>query len=73
MTEEKATNQELISKCFYYINGFKRHRALAQIRKQEGKFDKSIYHELKSYQLLDSLELTLRAVQKGVRELGDDD
>lgn len=65
------TNEDLIGKCFYYINSFKRHRALAHIRRIEGDSEKAIYHELKQYQFIDSLELALRAIQKGARGIED--
>lgn len=60
-------NNELLAKCFSYINSFKRHRALAHINRIEGDQAKANFHELKQYQFLDSLELGLRAMQKGVR------
>lgn len=71
--EEKneMTNEDLIGKCFYYINSFKRHRALAHIRRIEGDSEGAIYHELKQYQFIDSLELALRAIQKGARGIDD--
>lgn len=58
-----------MEKCFYYINSFKRHRALAHINRIEGKRENANYHDLKTYQFMDTLELALRAIQKGVREL----
>lgn len=69
--KNEMTNEDLIGKCFYYINSFKRHRALAHIRRIEGDSERAIYHELKQYQFIDSLELALRAIQKGAREIDD--
>lgn len=70
MTEPTTiTDKELLSQCFYYINSFKRHRALAHIKRIEGKKDDANYHDLKTYQFMDTLELGLRAIQKGVRDL----
>lgn len=69
-TETKVsqmTQQELITQCFYYLNSFKRHRALEQIKKNEGSHDQTQYHVLKQYQFIDALELGLRAIQKGER------
>lgn len=65
----KVSNQDLISKCFFYLNSFKRHRALANIKRLEGDRQQAEYHELKQYQFSDSLELGLRAIQKGMRDL----
>lgn len=72
---EPLSDKELLSQCFYYINSFKRHRALAHIKRIEGKKDDANYHDLKTYQFMDTLELGLRAIQKGVRleEIDDSD
>ena len=69
MTENNTTvtNQELVSKAFYYLNSYKRHRALEQINRLDGKRDIANFHQLKQYQFIDSLELALRAIQKGTR------
>lgn len=69
MTE--LSQRELIGKCFSYLNSFKRHRALANIKRMEGDQVNAQYHELKSYQLMDSLELGLRALQKGMRDIDE--
>lgn len=69
---QSMTNQELISQCFYYLNSFKRHRALENIKRLEGDRDGANFHELKQYQFIDSLELGLRAVQKGAREISEE-
>lgn len=65
------TDTELISQCFYYLNSFKRHRALMHIKRLENNRDLANYHELKQYQFLDSLELGLRAIQKGARDINN--
>lgn len=59
---------ELCHQAFYYLNSFKRHRALEQIRKNEGKESEATYNQLKQYQFIDALELALRAIQKSVRD-----
>lgn len=67
---------DLTSQAFRYINSYKRHRTLAEAARCDGNTDKAIYHELKQYKCFDGLELTLRAIQKGFREideLGDED
>lgn len=60
-----------MEKCFYYINSFKRHRALAHVNRIEGNRENANYHDLKSYQFIDTLELGMRAIQKNVRSLED--
>lgn len=67
----EKTNIDLIGLAFKNINGFKRHRSLAETSRQEGNTDRAIYHELKQYKFIDGLELTLRAIQKGLRELDE--
>jgi hypothetical protein len=62
----EMTNLELVQQCFYHLNTFKRHRALANIKRNEGEHDKANFHELKEYQFLDNLELGLRAIQKSL-------
>lgn len=61
------TKEELMKNCFYYLNSFKRHRALALIKRNEGKLQECAFDELKMYQFIDSLELGLRAIQKDMR------
>lgn len=63
-----TTNIDLISQCFYSLNSYKRHRALALIKKEEGKSLDAQYHELKQYQLIDNLELGMRALQRALYE-----
>lgn len=65
------TEQNLLSECFYYINSFKRHRVLENVRRQSGDIPKANYHRLKQFELIDALELALRAVQKGKRSMGE--
>ena len=55
---------ELVNQCFQALNTFKRHRALANIKRAEGKYDEAILNELRQYQNFDNLELALRALQK---------
>jgi hypothetical protein len=56
---------------FNHLNSFKRNRALAEIRKEEGKQEQSQFHELMSFKDIDKLELQLRALQKEIRETED--
>lgn len=58
------TKQDLIKEAFRKIDMFKRHRALWDI---EG-FDKRSFHELQMYKMIDQLELSLRAINKELRE-----
>jgi hypothetical protein len=73
-TEEEPTMTELdqVKQLFNHLNSFKRNRALAEIRKEEGKSDQSQFHELMSFKDIDKLELGLRALQKHLRELPED-
>lgn len=71
-TNQDITQTELFKNSFYYLNSFKRHRALANMSRLEGNMEKANRHELKSYQFIDSLELSLRALQKGHRELDEE-
>lgn len=64
-TSGEMTQEALIKQAFYYLNSFKRHRALAQIKQHEGDRDAKNYNDLKCYQFIDSLELALRAIQSG--------
>lgn len=65
------TERDLIKESFMYLNSYKRHRALANIKRMEGKRDEANFHQLKTYQLIDSLELALRAIQKGLRDFDE--
>lgn len=65
---QNKTQSELVNLGFTYANSFKRHRALAQIKKYEGDTDQSNYHNMKTYEMFDNLELTLRAIQRGMKE-----
>jgi len=69
--EKAKTNMDLIGLAFKNINAYKRHRVLAESARRDGNTEKAIYHELKRYQYIDSLELTLRAIQKGLREIDE--
>lgn len=62
------SSQDLFKVAFSRLNDFKRHRALAKEAEMEGNREKENYHILKQYQLFDSLELSLRALQKDSRE-----
>jgi hypothetical protein len=70
---EKLSTDELVGKAFYYLNSFKRHRALANIEKSGGNYEEFLKNELKQFQFFDNLELTLRALQKEIRGEKDED
>ncbi|AMQ66660.1 head-tail joining protein [Bacillus phage Mgbh1] len=72
-TNDRLTQRELIDKAFTYLNAFKRHRALAHIKRNERDYEKANYHEMRAYQTFDSLELSLRAIQRGQRDLDGGD
>jgi hypothetical protein len=57
---------ELIQEAFGYLNSFKRHRALVDIKQDDRK-----YNELQMYKMIDRLELALRAINKEVRTPND--
>lgn len=58
------TKQDLIREAFKKIDTFKRHRALYDIE----SFEKRSFHELQMYKMIDQLELSLRAINKELRE-----
>lgn len=60
------SREDLITEAFGYINSFKRHRALSDIKPQDKR-----YHELQMYKMIDYLELSMRAIKKDVRS-GED-
>ena len=70
-TNNTLTQKELIDKCFTYWNALKRHRALADIKKNEGNRDAYNFHLMKMYQMGDQLELSLRALQRGQRQIDE--
>lgn len=70
---ERMSQQDLISKAFYYWNSMKRHRALAEIKRIEGTQEEVNYHTVKMYQFSEQMELALRAIQKGQREIAESD
>lgn len=61
------TKADLIHKAFGFINNFKRHRALREIE----DYSKREHHELQMYKQIDQLELTLRALNKEIRQEAD--
>ena len=56
------STHDLIQEAFGYLNSFKRHRALAQVKETDKQ-----YNELQMYKMIDQLELALRAINKDVR------
>ena len=63
------SNRDLVGMAFRSLNSYKRHRALAESARKDNRTEKAIFHDLKQYKDIDSLELALRAIQKGLREL----
>lgn len=70
-TYNNGKNKDLISQAFSYVNDFKRSRTIAEASRKDNNMDKAIFNELKQYKSIDGLELTLRAIQKGLRELDE--
>jgi hypothetical protein len=60
--------QDLISEAFKYLNGYKRARALEQIERDKGETQRTVFRRVEQYELIDKLELTLRAIQRQIRE-----
>lgn len=65
-----ADTANLCRQAFKAINNFKRHRTLSDTV-VDGK-DK-MYHELQMYKQMDSLELTVRAIQLNERLSGEEE
>lgn len=65
--------EENFNNAFYHINSFKRHRSQHNMERSKPSADKELlqYNELKMYQFIDNLELTIRALQKTYRESGN--
>lgn len=61
------SKEELVKEAFKYINSFKRSRALEQLEKEKGNFDNMNFRKLQQYEMIDKLELSLRAIQKELR------
>lgn len=58
------SNYDLCKQGFTALNSFKRHRTLKDNTNTEA--DRN-FHELKMYKMIDSIELTLRALQSNER------
>lgn len=69
---QNKDNKEIMGIAFMHINGYKRARALADYNRIQGRKDKADLYELKRFRHIDGLELALRAIQKGLREIEDD-
>lgn len=65
----QSSNMDMVGKAFRYINSYKRSRALAETSRQEGDINKAMFNELKQYKNIDGLELALRALQRGLRDM----
>lgn len=68
---KKKSNGDLIKQTFRHWNSMKRDLALAEIAREEGRFEDAKNHELKFYKTAYKMELSLRAVQRGVFNLED--
>jgi flavoprotein len=64
------TKEDLISEAFGALNSFKRHRALKEIKPLTS--DRQ-YHELQMFKMFDKLELSLRAIQKEIRGMKEEE
>lgn len=53
---------QLVKDAFYHLNNYKRHRVL-----EDSPTESTNYHRLGKYKSIDQLELTLRAIQKEIR------
>lgn len=62
------TTQDLFKEAFGYLNSYKRHRALAEVKKTDTQ-----YNELQQYKMIDQLELALRAIQSKYRNVQGDE
>jgi hypothetical protein len=71
-TYKTKDSRELITIAFTHINSYKRARALADYNRLQGNREKADQYELKRFRHIDGLELALRAIQKGLREIGED-
>lgn len=71
-TQKPKDNQELIGIAFRHINEYKRARALADHERLQGNREKADRWELKRFRHIDGLELAMRAIQKGLREITED-
>jgi hypothetical protein len=60
--------QDLINDAFKYINAFKRHRTMQSEARYKANHVEAQIQELKMYQTFDSLELTIRGIQRMERE-----
>lgn len=67
----KKSNGDLIKQTFRHWNSMKRDLALAEIAREEGRFEDAQRHELKFHKTALKMELSLRAVQRGVLSLED--
>ena len=72
LTNQPKDKRELLQMAFAHINAYKRARARADYDRKEGKRDSADVWELKKFRSIDGLELTLRAIQKDLREMGED-
>jgi len=61
------TTPDLMKEAFDNLNGFKRSRALEQVEREKGHINNASGHKLRQYEYIDKLELSLRAIQKEIR------
>lgn len=64
------TKEDLIQEAFGALNSFKRHRALSEIK---GNSSDKQYHQLQMFKMIDKLELGLRAINKELRGISEED
>lgn len=62
--------EDKLKDAFYFLNSFKGNRSQYNIERSKPDADRELvnFYELKMYQFIDNLELTLRAIQKQYRE-----
>lgn len=65
-------NKELVIIAFQHLNTYKRARARADFERKEGNRDAADIWELRKFRAIDGLELSLRAIQKGLRNISED-
>lgn len=67
------SNFELCREAFDAINEYKRSRSMAETARSEGKTERAIFHELKTYKAFDRLELIIRGIQQNERHVNNEE
>lgn len=60
-------NEELTKDAFKHLNNYKRYRALHETATQRTNIQEAVKLELLMYKSIDQLELSLRGIQKHIR------